>query len=572
MATYDLDCLFVHVPKADNHYLPIGDFFNITYMPMGVPAMAELLHREGRRVEICHLGVEWLVDRDESVERIYEGRRIRAIGFPLYWHYQAYDTIQVAAAMAKAHPEAFIFLGGITAGYFADEIIDRYRFIDAVVRGHGESVVADVVAALCDGASPESVPNLTLRDPETGAPGETGKSASSAIPLDDLVFGDLGTMRHAEVYAASFGFPLAYAQEHTPDENRSMLSMGRAFFPLFVGRGCPWICSFCGGNRGTLAKVTGTAKVVWRSQHRVVDDIRLARDLGYRTMALCFDPTPTRDEYYVELFRRIREARLDVDFYFECWGLPTPRFVREFRRTFPSPESYIAISPDAGDEHVRRLNKQPFYTDAELLATLRTLDELEISADVFFTLALPGERLGQARRTAELKREIATTFRNARRVMTWTVQLEPGSPQFERPSELGMLTDRNCFADFYEAHGGKRADTYSSLGYKILDYFGDERDEGEIEDFERHMQHLKCLEFCFLAKDPRQWNAPAAGRRHCFDRRTELARRRGHAPPRIAIGADAGYESALAEEARLRGDRPRRRWVPEQRIETEVAV
>ena len=31
----DLDCLFIHTPKADNHYLPLGDFFNITYMPMG---------------------------------------------------------------------------------------------------------------------------------------------------------------------------------------------------------------------------------------------------------------------------------------------------------------------------------------------------------------------------------------------------------------------------------------------------------------------------------------------------------------------------------------------------------
>ena len=102
-------------------------------------------------------------------------------------------------------------------------------------------------------------------------------------------------------------------------------------------------------------------------------------DAGYRTMSLCFDPTPMRDSYYRELFRQIREARLDVAFYFECWGLPTADFVADFRRTFPSPESYIAVSPDAGDEAVRKRNKQPFYTDAQLFETLDRFEDHELS-------------------------------------------------------------------------------------------------------------------------------------------------------------------------------------------------
>ena len=56
LETFDLDCLFVHAPKAGNHYLPLGDFFNVTYMPMGLPALAELVRRAGRGCEIVHLG------------------------------------------------------------------------------------------------------------------------------------------------------------------------------------------------------------------------------------------------------------------------------------------------------------------------------------------------------------------------------------------------------------------------------------------------------------------------------------------------------------------------------------
>jgi hypothetical protein len=35
--------LLVHAPKADDHYLPLGDFFNITYLPMGMPALGNAL-------------------------------------------------------------------------------------------------------------------------------------------------------------------------------------------------------------------------------------------------------------------------------------------------------------------------------------------------------------------------------------------------------------------------------------------------------------------------------------------------------------------------------------------------
>ena len=126
--------------------------------------------------------------------------------------------------------------------------------------------------------------------------------------------------------------------------------MGRPFFPLFTGRGCPWRCTFCGGNRDTLRLINGGSSLQWRKHERVIDDIRRSMEFGYKTMALCFDPIPQRDDYYVDLFEMIRRQKIDVDFYFECWGVPTRRFVEAFRKTFPSRESYIGLSPDSGHE------------------------------------------------------------------------------------------------------------------------------------------------------------------------------------------------------------------------------
>ena len=569
MSCVDLDCLFVHAPKADAHYLPIGDFFNITYMPMGLMALANELRRRQLRTEVVHLGVEWLVEPTFNVVRAFDGQRIRAIGLPLYWHYQSFDVIEVARALKVAHPEAFVFLGGLTAGYFARELLERYAFLDGVVRGHAEGSCPRLIEEL-GAAEPDLglVHGLVYRSPDGRVVDTTGTTRAHAAtpvpPLDDLVFGDLTALRHADVYASQFGFPLAYGREWSRTDNRASLSMGRAFYPLFIGRGCAWTCTFCGGNRDTLRQVNSTSKLQWRSPAAVVEDIRRAMDFGYRTMAVCFDPTPDKDTYWLDLFERIETARLGCDLYFECWGLPTERFVQRFRRTFPSPESYLAISPDAGDEAVRKVNKQPFYTDRALFQSLDVLRQNDVSADVFYTIALPTETVHTARATQRQIDHSAATYPNARRLMTWSVQLEPGSPQFERPADFGMVTDRSCFDDFYRVHGGLgrgTGDTYSSLGFKIAGYFGDERDQGGIAEFERHLQHLKCMEFCFLGKDPRFRNDPARGRAHCFDRQTALAERRGIAPPTRPIGDGFDYTDALADEQARRGAQPRFSWV-----------
>ncbi len=563
MAPRDLDCLLVHAPKADNHYLPFGEFFNITYMPMGLLAIAEWLRRRGKAVELVHLGVEWLEDPKFRVAQAYDGAKIRAIGLSLYWHYQSYDAIEVARALKAAHPEAFVFLGGLTAGYFAAEIVRDYDFIDGVLVGHAEATTEHLVDAL-DGGDLGEVAHLVWRTPDGRVRQndlESRKFRTGGPALDELVYGDLSVMRNPGTYSSSFGFPLAYARELTPAENRQMQTMGRAFFPLFIGRGCAWTCTFCGGNRDTLRKVNGTSKLAWRDPERIVSDIRRAMDFGYKTMALCFDPTPQKDDYYCTLFQRIREEQLGCDFYFECWGLPTERFVREFKRTFPSPESYLAISPDAGDDAVRLRNKQPYYTNVELFETLHLLESTEVTFDVFYTIALPGENVHTARASQAQINEIAAKFRRARRLMTWSVQLEPGSPQFERPESFDMITDRRNFKDFHAAHGGDRADTYSSLGFKIRNFFGDARDEGGIAEFEKHLQHLKCMEFCFLGRDPRFWATPAAGRQHCHERRTMLAERAGVTQPLKPIAADWTYGDAVAEERALRPRRERHGWV-----------
>ena len=540
----DTDCLFVHVPKFSSEYLPLGEFINITYMPMGLLALAELAKRKGFTTEILHLGVEWIHDSGYRLGDELKRRRVASVGMPIHWHYQSYDTIQVAKAVKKASPDTFVFLGGYTASYFAKEILREFECVDAVVLGDGEGAVPTLLRELSkDTPDCAKVPSLLFRQG-----GEIHRSNARYIAknedLDDLNFTDFSLLRHAPTYVRSFGFPLAFSKEYDLKQHRMHQTMGRTFFPLAVGRGCPTKCTYCGGNIKALSRINGGHRLLWRNHDRVLDDIRRALGAGYKTVSLCFDPTPDKDDYFVALFDRIRKERLAVDLYFENWGLPTKRFLESFARAFPGENSYMAYSPDSGCEAVRKFNKGFFYTNKQMLDSIRTAEEFEVQLDIFFSIALPAETIKEARITRDMIAEIREGYTNIRRLMTWSVQLEPGSPQFENPERFNMITDRRCFMDFFKAHGGEKSDTYSGLGYKINDYFGDERDRGGIVEFEAHMQHLKCMEFCFLSADPRQRVTPQQGREHCLERRKKIAARRGVSVEQKIISDGHRYDDA----------------------------
>jgi len=365
--------------------------------------------------------------------------------------------------------------------------------------------------------------------------------------IDSISFARLELLLHSDTYISQFGFPLAYSWDLSQAENRAMMTMGRSFFPLFVGSGCPARCSYCGGNARTQNRINAGHRILWRSHDAVIRDIKSALAHGYRTMALCFDPPPESTKYYVELFDRMAKEVPEADMYFECWGLPEPEFIDAFARAFKAPHSYVALSPDTGNDALRRRHKGIFYTTEQLLETAGRLERSGVQMDVFFSVGFPGETAALALETRDLMRSMSQRFQNIRRLMVWAVQLEPGSPMFDEPEAYGLVTRRRKLADFIRAHGA-HGDAYAVLGYKIPGFFGDKRDDGTVEEFEMHFQQFKCMELCFHSKDPRVYNEPALGRLACLEKRRILSARRGAAVPSEPVSEMHRYEDVAKAE------------------------
>jgi radical SAM superfamily enzyme YgiQ (UPF0313 family) len=549
---------------------------NINYMPMGLLALAHHLNRSGHPCQVVHAGIEKILDPAFAAANLVRDLDVAAVGLPLHWHYQAYDVAQAAARIKAARPDLFVFLGGITASYFGLAALEAIPAADAVVVGEGFEPTRLLLDALDHGRDLAHVPNLAWRGPH----GTLRNPATLLHPqafVDSLVYADFTPLRHHEAYVAQFGFPLAYSWELSPEENRKLMTMGRSFFPLFVGSGCPRSCTYCCGNAKTQARINHGHRILWRSQDAVLEDVRAALAAGYRTMALCFDPMPESTPYFVELFRRMKRETPAADLYFEAWSLPDPAFIDAFADAFEPPHSYLALSPDTGDEALRKANKGYHYSNAQLLETADLLLRKGIQMDVFFSIGFPRETAALALGTRDLMRRMADTYRNIRRLMVWAVQIEPGSPMFEDPSRFGIVSNRRTLSDYIRVHGAG-ADAYTALGYRIPGFFGDARDrpvtrpaadpgsiasaigwidpadpaaEAErdaIAAFERDIQQFKCMEFCFHAKDPRVYNNPVLGRQACLDKRRLLAQRRQAALPDRPISDDCSWADALERE------------------------
>ncbi len=509
--------LLLHVPKFNNFYKPIGDFVWLTYMPVGLPAIADYAERNGANVEVVHLGVEWAKNRSFNVAELVRGKpEIRAVGLSLHWHHQSYDVIETARRIRQIRDDIFIFLGGDTASFFHDEIISDYPMIDGVLKGHGEKPFLSLINAVKNDSGFSHVPNLTWRDNGQVRENSFDYVGDSEI-ISNLNYTNFSLLRHAETYVRYLGLPFFFAKGFTMERNFKMFTLGSPMFPVSIGRGCPFNCTWCGGSHiPQLLSINRLKGFIYRSHDSVIESVLQAGEAGYRIMQSALDPEPLTQEYFIELWQLMRKEGIKTDWIFECNGLPSDIFVEEFKKTFPGRDSVIVLSPESGNEELRLKHKGPGFTTSALIDKMDRIDGAGITSELFFTFGLPGENRAILEDTVALQKFVKKRYRHLRAVRTMSVEMEPGSPWQLEPERFGIVTDRRCFTDFYNAHSDQEHSSFTSFGYYIPDYFEEPLDaENPFHDFAERMQQLKCRKFCFIHPNPRKAGKPWQGRLFC---------------------------------------------------------
>jgi anaerobic magnesium-protoporphyrin IX monomethyl ester cyclase len=259
-----------------------------SWPPLGMLYLATMLKQEGFEVSLLDQAAKGFTI-DETVKWIKK-EDPEVVGFSTLASSGRTAAI-TAGEVKKENPDAEIVFGNYYATFNADRVMQKYPWVDIIVRSEGEITTLELAKCLKNKESLKNVSGLTFR--------EKGKIISTTDrPLirdvDSLPFPDrelLDVDYHSEVAGA--------------------ITAPEKFTTVLSSRGCPFMCRFCGCQR--------FARGVWRSRsaENTVEELRLLASVGYKQFFYVDDSFTVNPKRVITICKEMRKEKIDLDWVCE---------------------------------------------------------------------------------------------------------------------------------------------------------------------------------------------------------------------------------------------------------------
>lgn len=263
-------------------------------------------------------------------------------------------TLLAMRAVKQAHPDKTLILAGVGATSVEQRILERFPWIDVIVRGEAETTAPKLVHALQHAEPLDTVPGISFRGPA----------------------GPVETPRPPRIKNLDAIRPPAY---HHLDLKRY------TGFGVVTSRGCPYPCTFC------------SVAPIWdlRSYHRsadsVVAEMKTLKELAGAGLILF------QDEFFVSSRRRVLELcdRLDqagLDLMWKAFGrinLTDPEMMAAMEKTGCVE---IRFGVESGSDRILALTKKGF-TSGESVDVVRRACDVFRRVDLFYVWGYPYETM-----------------------------------------------------------------------------------------------------------------------------------------------------------------------------------
>jgi len=431
-----LDLVLLHAPSVYDFrerfamYGPISDVIPSTPVfemyPLGFVSMVGYLEQHGYHARIINLAVKMLKDPRFDVEKLIAQLEPAAFGFDLHWLVHAAGSLDIAELVKKHHPETPVLLGGLSASYYHEEIVECFPQVDYILRGDStEKPLLELMECIEAGRQPEKVANLTWRAPDD----RKQINPLSYVPEDldelSLDYGEVVKLvvRHRDL------------EGNLPFES----FMDYPFTALLTCKGCVYNCTTCGGSNFSFKHFCNRERTAFKSPEKLVEEMRTISEYFKAPIFLLGDLRQGGERYAGAVLDSIRREAIDNTVTLELFE-PAPETY--FDKIAGSCESFtIEISPDSHDESVRRLQGRPYSTKAMEKCISSALDHGCEKFDVFFMVGLPGQTGGSALESVEYSRRLLERLGKDGRVYPFIAPmapfLDPGSHAFEHPQQHG---------------------------------------------------------------------------------------------------------------------------------------
>ena len=418
---------------------PINDLVPSTHIfemyPLGFVSLASQLGYSGYSVRIINLALKMLRSKKFDVARYLKGLKSEVFGIDLHWLPHVHGSIELARKLKEVHPDVPIIFGGISSTYYHREILEEVEEVDYVLLGDSTEIpMVRLMEELNNGKRLDKVPNLAWR-----SEGKVRVNPLSYVPEDLLDFKlDYGFLFKASHRFPSLTDPLPYND-----------FMDHPIMPVLVQKGCRYNCITCGGSRYSYESFMNRERVAFRSPEAILDDILTIEAL--RTPCfICGDLMGGGRRYVERTLNLIKQEGIDVPVIFEMFN-PAPNWY--FDDISGSVDRFsVEISPESGDEGVRRAQGRR-YSDSALYRTVsKALENGCDKADVFFMIGLSKETKESMNNTMAMCQRLIDMDKGLRVfpfIAPYAPFLDPGSLAFDYPERYGFKSFSRSLMDHY---------------------------------------------------------------------------------------------------------------------------
>ncbi len=439
------DLVLLHPPslydfrRANQFRGPISDVIPSSSVfdmyPIGFTSIAGYLERFGYRVKIVNLAARMLMDRAFDVERKIGKLDSPVFGISLHWLPHAQGALEIAKLVKRAHPQARVMLGGLSATYFHRELMGN-GCVDFVMRGDTtEKAVLALMNELRSGEPDYSrVPNLVWK--------QAGKRAGEC---DDVVVNPVGPLPETldDVNIPDYRYAVRSVFRY-----RNLLDVipyrGWLQYPLtalLTVRGCTQDCLVCGGSRSAYGFNCARTQPTLRSPAKLADDIAFIQRFSRTPTFVIGDIRQGGPKYVEEFLERVAALKPRNELVFELFWKADGRFFQLLERHIP--RYSLEITLESGDENLRKVNGKFACSNAEFLDTVKAaLAHGCRKLDLFFMVGLPHQTPESALANIDFCEEIYQACGGDKRVCYFVAPLapflDPASRAFEHPECFGF--------------------------------------------------------------------------------------------------------------------------------------
>jgi len=424
-------------------YLSDSDSVNVTSIyemyPIGWFSIKQRLAEHGFETKIVNLASLMLQHPQLNIEKLLRRFEAPVFGFDLHWMAQCHGSIEIANRLKRIHPDAVTIFGGISATYYADQLI-QYPGVDVVVRGYDtlEPVTQLMEAVKSGQRNFGDIPNLVYkRGSEATSTGFTHKPKQSYNDETN---------------------DWSYYQDVGIDVSASKLIM------TLPNTGCAMDCPWCGGSRFAYKNIMGVKKtLIQKDNNKIVEELRSMGEAAKHTSIYalqCYSETKTRMHQYLDAVKEMGYKNV----FFEQFHLTRDDTLKKMGK---STNAFIMLSPESHDQEISKLAGRGNYSMDEMEEWIpKALDAGVSGIMVWFFIGMPKQTPQSVLDTVAYSEKLMKKFPGEEvlpLICPMVPFLDPGSRFFEEPEEHGYTIYHKTLEEHRQA-------MVEPLWYRRLNY------------------------------------------------------------------------------------------------------